>query len=156
PVVVAGRLGALALEVVDAGQQVAGVGAEGGVGEGRELVERLAGGQIVPEEETPEAVVVQGQPAGAALDEQGVGEEGGGGVPALLRLAGPEQHLGLVAAGAGGPLQVGRQLAGVLAGLLHAVGERPGGGGEVAGRLVEALVGGGAALGGLLGPGGGL
>jgi hypothetical protein len=153
--VVGRRLGALAVGVVDAGQQVAGVGAEDGVGEGRELVERLAGVEIVLEEEMGEAVVVEGQPAVAALVQEAVLEERGDRGEGLLRFGQPQQHLGLVAAGAGGPLEVGREVL-VGVGLLDAAGEGLDGGGVLPGRLLEALAGGGAPLRPLLGLGGGL
>ena len=62
----------------------------------------------------------------------------------VVRLLGPQQtqlHLGQIAAGAGGPFQIGGQFLGVGVGRLDAAGEGGDGGGELPGGLVEAPAG---------------
>src|SRR5207237_571000 len=76
-------------------------------GEGSELIERLAGGEIVLEEIAPKTVVVESQPAIATFAQQAVVEERGDGAESVLGPQQPGQHLGLVTAGASGPLEVG-------------------------------------------------
>src|SRR5262245_30340286 len=115
------------------------------VREGCELIERLAGVEIVLEEEAPEAVVVESQPSVAALDEQSVVEERRDEDESILGLEQAYQHLGLVAADTGGPLEVGGEVF-VRVDLAGAIREGLDGGGELLLCLLEALCCCGAAL----------
>jgi hypothetical protein len=149
--VVRGGLGPFALLVLHPGDEVAGVGTEDRIAVGSELRQRADGGGVVLQQEAGEAVIVQPQTTIARLLQRFLRHEAGGRGLGLLRTQAAQLHLGLVAAGPGGPLQIDRQLLGGRVHVLDAGGELLRGAGEVLARFVEAGLGLGPQGGGLVG-----
>ena len=123
-------LGPLVVAFVKSRQEAARGGAEGGVLEGRELVQRPAGGHVVAELEAGRPVVEQGEAARRAVGRRRDFQQRRQHVVRFFRFVQTQQHFRLGAAGGRGPF-------GIVLLLRPAVGESRRGGVELAGGVGE-------------------
>lgn len=138
--VMAERFLALARSMMHPSQKVARVCAKYRIGKGGQETQGSTSGEMILEEKTSEAVIIQPQSAITALAELRILKERFGDRSCFLGFVAPEKHLRLIAARAGGPFQLNGCFFFRMLRLGYARGKSHNRGGEVLARFLETLV----------------